>query len=209
MKNYKTVRQGAFAETVEKKSRFIGYCSPVQTEEEAIEFINAVRAKHREATHNVYAYIVRENNVMRYSDDGEPAGTAGVPVLEVLRKENLTDVAVVVTRYFGGVLLGGGGLVRAYGKSAAKGVAAAGKIEKQFCGVYSVVSDYSSYGKLQYAIAEGGYILKDTVFGENVSLEVCVKDDMRQRFEKLITEISNGKSIPTLVGEEYIDVDAD
>lgn len=207
--NYKTVRQGASAEMIERKSRFIGYCRPVKTEEEAIEFINAVRAKHREATHNVYAYIVRENNVMRYSDDGEPAGTAGVPVLEVLRKEGLTDVAVVVTRYFGGVLLGAGGLVRAYGKSAKLGVDAAVRVEKQYCRIYSIKSDYSMYGKLQYSIMDNGYILKDTVFTQDVELIVCVKLENAQSFEKLITEISNGKSTALAVGEEYIEAELD
>lgn len=207
--NYKTVRQGASAEMIERKSRFIGYCRPVETEDEAIEFINAVRAKHREATHNVYAYIVRENNVMRYSDDGEPAGTAGVPVLEVLRKEGLTDVVVVVTRYFGGVLLGAGGLVRAYGKSARLGVDAAVRVEKQYCRVYSIKSDYSMYGKLQYAVMDGGYILKDTVFAEDVELVVCVRLDLCSGFEKLITEISNGKTDAVPVSEEYIEVELD
>ena len=132
MENYKTVKNDANAEFIEKKSRFIGYCRPVKSQDEAVNFINEIRSIHRQATHNVYAYILREDNIMRYSDDGEPAGTAGVPVLEVLKKENLTDIAVVVTRYFGGVLLGAGGLVRAYGKSAKLGVDAAVRIEKLY-----------------------------------------------------------------------------
>ncbi len=203
--NFKTVRQYAAAEMIEKKSRFIGHCRPVKTEDEAIAFINAVRAEHREATHNVYAYIVRENNSMRYSDDGEPAGTAGVPVLEVLRKEGLTDVAVVVTRYFGGVLLGAGGLVRAYGKSARLGVDAACRIEKLLCNIYSVKTDYSSYGKLQYAVLEGGYILKDTVFTDAVELIVCVEREKGEAFEKLVTETSFGRCRAELISTEYVD----
>ena len=136
--DYKTVKKGAYDEFVEKKSRFIGYVKPVTTEDEAIEFVNAVRKKHSDATHNCYAYIVRENNIMRYSDDGEPAGTAGMPILDVLRKEDLTDVCVVVTRYFGGTLLGTGGLVRAYTKGAQVGLDAAERIEKLFCNIYSM-----------------------------------------------------------------------
>ncbi|MGN1097769.1 MAG: YigZ family protein, partial [Clostridia bacterium] len=200
--NYKTVKQFGSAEMIEKKSRFIGYCCPVKTEDEALEFINAIKAKHREATHNVYAYIVRENNIMRYSDDGEPGGTAGMPTLEVLRKEGLTDVAVVVTRYFGGVLLGAGGLVRAYGKSARLGVDAAVRIEKLMCRIYSVKTDYSMYGKLQYAVLEGGYILKDTLFTDVVELIVCVKLENCAAFEKMIVEERAGRTSAEAVSTE-------
>lgn len=205
--SYKTVRQAASAEMIEKKSRFIGHCRPVCTEEEALDFINQVRTRHREATHNVYAYILRENNIMRYSDDGEPGGTAGMPTLEVLRKEGLTDVVVVVTRYFGGTLLGAGGLVRAYGKSARLGVDAAVRIEKLLCRIYSVKTDYSMYGKLQYAVMEGGYILKDTVFTDEVELIVCVKLENCSAFEKMIVEESSGRTEPVELAEEYIDVE--
>lgn len=205
--SYKTVKQAASAEMIEKKSRFIGHCRPVQTEEEALDFINQVKSRHREATHNVYAYILRENNIMRYSDDGEPGGTAGMPTLEVLRKEGLTDVVVVVTRYFGGTLLGAGGLVRAYGKSARLGVDAAVRIEKLLCRIYSVKTDYSMYGKLQYAVMEGGYILKDTVFTDEVELIVCVKLENCPAFEKMIVEESSGRTAADFVSEEYVDVE--
>lgn len=205
--SYKTVRQAASAEFTEKRSRFIGYCRPVSTEEEALAFIESVRARHREASHNVYAYIIRENNIMRYSDDGEPGGTAGLPTLDVLRKEGLTDVAVVVTRYFGGVLLGAGGLVRAYGKSARLGVDAAVRVEKLLCRVYSVKTDYSLYGRLQYAVMERGYILKDTAFTDGVELTVCVRLSECGAFEKLITEESSGQNRAEPVAEEYIEVE--
>ena len=205
--SYKTVRRAASAEFTEKKSRFIGHCRPVSTEEEALAFIESVRARHREASHNVYAYILRENNIMRYSDDGEPGGTAGLPTLEVLRKEGLTDVAVVVTRYFGGVLLGAGGLVRAYGKGARMGVDAAVRVEKLLCRIYSVKTDYSLYGRLQYAVMEGGYILKDTAFTGGVELTVCVRLDRCAEFEKLITEESSGRNFAEPLGEEYIEVE--
>lgn len=206
--NYKTVKKGAYDEFVEKKSRFIGYVKPVVTEEEAIDFVNAVRAKHRDATHNCYAYIVRDNNIMRYSDDGEPAGTAGMPILDVLRKEELTDVAVVVTRYFGGTLLGTGGLVRAYTKGAQAGLDAAGRVEKLFCNIYSVKCDYSSMGSIQYAIQEDGeYILKDTIFTDNVEFIVYVKTPDSQRFEKMIENKTSGQIKPVIISTEFIDND--
>ena len=112
--NYTTIKGFATNSFIEKKSEFIGYNTPVKTNQEAVDFINEIKSQNRKAKHNVYAYILRDNNITRYSDDGEPQGTAGMPVLDVLQKENLTDVCVVVTRYFGGILLGGGGLVRAY-----------------------------------------------------------------------------------------------
>ena len=115
---YRTIRAAASAEFVEKRSRFIGYISPVTTQQDAIAFIDSIKSKHWDATHNVPAYIIRDGNICRFSDDGEPQGTAGMPILEVLRHENLTDCVCVVTRYFGGILLGAGGLCRAYTKAA-------------------------------------------------------------------------------------------
>ena len=207
MKNrVEEINKGAYDEFVEKKSRFIGYVKPVINEEEAIEFINAVKKKHSDATHNCYAYIVRDNNIMRYSDDGEPAGTAGMPILDVLRKEELTDVCVVVTRYFGGTLLGTGGLVRAYTKGAQVGLDAAERIEKLFCNIYSVKCDYSMMGSLQYSIQEDGeYILKDTLFTDNVEFIVYVKTPDAERFEKMIENKTSGQIKPQIVSTEYID----
>ncbi len=123
--SYKTVKAFASASFIEKKSEFIGYISPVRTNDEAVAFINSIKAENRKARHNVYAYILRDSNITRYSDDGEPQGTGGVPVLEVLQKEGLYDVCVVVTRYFGGILLGTGGLTRAYSKGCKLAIEAA------------------------------------------------------------------------------------
>lgn len=204
MQDYKTVQNDASDEMIEKKSRFIGYCRPVKTQDEAIDFINEIRALHRQATHNVYAYILREDNIMRYSDDGEPAGTAGVPVLEVLKKEGLTDVCVVVTRYFGGVLLGAGGLVRAYGKTAKLGVDAAVRVEKLYCNMYLVKCDYSTYGKVEYAVNTEGYILKDSAFENDVVLTIGVKHGEEEKFIKTIRDISNGTACITELEGEYI-----
>lgn len=204
MEDYRTVQNNAEAEMIEKKSRFIGYCRPVKTQEEAIDFINEIRSMHRQATHNVYAYVLRDNNIMRYSDDGEPAGTAGVPVLEVIKKEGLTDVAVVVTRYFGGILLGAGGLVRAYGKSAKLGIDAAVRIEKIYCNLYLIRCDYSTYGKLEYAINTEGYILKDCAFENDVCLTVGVKQGQESAFLKTVADISGGSAQVNEIAGEYI-----
>lgn len=204
MEDYKTVQNDANAEMVERKSRFIGYCRPVKTQDEAIDFINEIRSIHRQATHNVYAYVLRENNIMRYSDDGEPAGTAGVPVLEVIKKEGLTDVAVVVTRYFGGILLGAGGLVRAYGKSAKLGIDAAVRIEKIYCDLYLIRCDYSTYGKLEYAINTEGYILKDCAFENDVCISVGVKPEQKDKFLKTVADISGGNAQVKELPGEYI-----
>ena len=145
---YKTIRQAASAEFVEKRSRFIGYISPVQTPEQAAEFIDSIKSQHWDATHNVPAYILREGNLCRFSDDGEPQGTAGMPVLSVMQKEGVTDCAIVVTRYFGGILLGGGGLVRAYSHSAKLALDAGGIVTRALCSIVRVRSDYTFYGRL-------------------------------------------------------------
>ena len=204
MEDYKTVLNNAEAEMIERKSRFIGYCRPVKNQDEAIAFINEIRAMHRQATHNVYAYVLREDNAMRYSDDGEPAGTAGVPVLEVIKKEGLTDICVVVTRYFGGILLGAGGLVRAYGKSAKLGIDAAERVEKIYCKLYLIRCDYSTYGKLEYAINTEGYILKDCAFENDVCMTVGVKPEQENTFLKTVADISGGSAKLSELPGEYI-----
>ena len=151
---YKTIARRCESRFIEKKSEFIGYLCPVQTEEQAVAFIEEIRAMHRKATHNCYAYILRENNAARHSDDGEPGGTAGVPIYEVLRKEGLTDVCCVVTRYFGGVLLGAGGLVRAYTKGAKDAVDAA-QIKCMAEAVkLAITVDYGLYGRLAQVFAD-------------------------------------------------------
>lgn len=194
MKDYKTIAGEGFAETIEKKSRFIAHVYPVSTENEAIERINQVRGMYPDATHHVYAYICRDNNACRYSDDREPSGTAGLPVLDVLRHEELTDVCVVVVRYFGGTLLGTGGLVRAYSGSAKAGVENAGAVAMVFSEFYSVTVDYSLLGKIQYVIAENNYTLLDTAFEENVTLTVSVEAGRAAQMISAITEASLGKA---------------
>ena len=202
---YRTVLNPSKEEMIEKKSRFIASVKPVTTEEDAINFINEIRANNRDATHNVYAYVVQENNISRYSDDGEPSGTAGVPVLEVINKEYLTDVAVVVTRYFGGTLLGAGGLVRAYGKSAKLGIDSAKITEKIYCHQISIDCPYDMLGKIRYLIETGEYILGDITYSDSVNVSAYIKYDLLDKFLKELTETTNGSVEPVITGEMYID----
>lgn len=202
---YRTVLKSARDEMIEKKSRFIASVKPVTTEQEAIDFINERRAEFRDATHNVYAYIVQENNTCRYSDDGEPSGTAGVPVLEVLNKEHLTDLAVVVTRYFGGTLLGAGGLVRAYGKTAKLGIDKAKITEKIYCHRLEINAPYDLLGKIRYLIETGDYILGEIAYTDSVNVTAFVKYDLLDRFLKEMKETTNAQVSPVISGEMYID----
>ena len=191
--NYTTIKGFAKDSFVEKKSEFIGYITPVKTNEEAVDFINRIKSENRKAKHNVYAYILRDNNITRYSDDGEPQGTAGMPVLDVLLKENLTDVCVVVTRYFGGILLGGGGLVRAYSHACKLAVDAAVKMEMYECFEVTLKFNYSLYGKIEYSLTEFDIKMLSDEFSDIVTLNLLVKADMYQRLEDKLNDITNGK----------------
>lgn len=205
MYNYKTVMEENSDFFIEKKSRFIGYAKPVQTEAEAIEFVKKIRSKHPDATHNVYAYKVRENNVQRYSDDGEPAGTAGIPTLDVIQKEDLTDICVVVTRYFGGTLLGAGGLVRAYSRGAKIAVDAAKVIVKSYCFEYSVNVDYSFLSKVQQEAAALGCIPGEAEYANDVTLKYFVPFETTG-FEAKLVDVTNGRAIIKKLGNGiYVD----
>lgn len=203
---YKTVKACGEALLVEKKSKFITHVKPVSNEAEALEFLQEMRSEYSDATHNVYAYIIDENNIFRYSDDGEPGGTAGMPVLDTIRKEGLVDVAVVVTRYFGGTLLGTGGLVHAYGGACRMGLEAAGIITRLMCELYSVRVDYTLVGKIQYKIATDGYILEDTLYENEVEFKVCLRKEEVQKFIDDVTEITCGRAIIKQTGRKYIDI---
>lgn len=186
MTAYQTILKRAEDEFVERRSRFIGHAAPVQTEEEAIAFINEWKAKYWDATHNVYAYCLREGQIKRYSDDGEPQGTAGIPTLDVLLKSGVTDAVVVVTRYFGGVLLGAGGLVRAYSHGASIALQAAGVITMRECVMASLSCDYNQYGRVQALIPECGGTVDAADFGERVTMRFhLTAEDLRQMKPKL------------------------
>ncbi len=189
---YKTIARRCEARFIEKKSEFIGYLCPVQTEEQATAFIEEIRAMHRKATHNCYAYILRENNTARHSDDGEPGGTAGVPIYEVLRREGLTDVCCVVTRYFGGILLGAGGLVRAYTKGAKDAVDAA-QIKCMAAAVKLLVTvDYGLYGRLAQIFAEHDARVADEKFADNVQITLHIREESAKALTDKLVDSCNG-----------------
>lgn len=203
--NYYTVSEAAEASFIEKRSEFIGYIAPVKTDEKAVNFINTIKAKHRKAKHNVYAYILRKDNISRYSDDGEPQGTAGVPVLDVLQKRGLTDVCVVVTRYFGGILLGGGGLVRAYSHAASLACDAAHTMDMCLCHRLKICTDYGMYGKLTYILPNFETITVNSDFADSVTLELLVLSKKLSALISEITEITNGSAEITDCGELFED----
>lgn len=190
--NYYTISKPANASFIEKRSEFIGYIAPVKTNDEAVDFVNSIKAMHRKAKHNVYAYILRNDNISRYSDDGEPQGTAGVPVLDVLQKRGFTDVCVVVTRYFGGILLGGGGLVRAYSHAASLACDAAHIMNMCLCRRLKIKTDYGMYGKISYILPNYDTITVNSDFGTEVTLEILVLSEKKNALLKDITEITNG-----------------
>lgn len=193
MTEYITVNQYGCDEFVEKRSRFIGYCKPVKTQDEAVEFINEIRSKHWDATHNVYAYVLSEGQIMRYSDDGEPQGTAGVPVLDVIKKMGVTNIVVVVTRYFGGVMLGAGGLVRAYSHGASIAVAAGKPITMQLCHRCTVSCSYNQYGKVSAVVPASGGVVDDSQFGEGVDILFHIPEDNLQRLNKELADATSGE----------------
>lgn len=203
MEEYRTVRQEAETEFVEKRSRFIGYIRPVQTEAEAVAFLQEKRTRHWDATHNVYAYCLRAGQTRRYSDDGEPQGTAGLPILDVLQKAGLTDVVVVVTRYFGGILLGGGGLVRAYAHAAALAVEAGGVLRMQQCTLAQLVCDYNQYGRVGALIPACGGQVDDTVFADEVALRFHIPSETYAAFEKQLADLTCGAVAAVELGRDF------
>lgn len=205
-KDYKTVLEYASDEFVEKRSRFIGYCKPVKTEQEAIDFINEKRSEHWNATHNVYAYSLREGNIKRYSDDGEPSGTAGMPVLDVIVKNEIFDVVVVVTRYFGGVLLGTGGLVRAYSQGSKIALEAAKPVIMQNCLVCETRCAYNQYGKVSSLIMGLGADVDDTVFESDVLVKFHIKPDLLGTLNKKLADATSGEVVTQQTDKQYFAV---
>ncbi len=202
---YKTIYRYGEDEVDINKSRFIGYAKPVETEEEAQAFIGEISKKHYDATHNVWAYVIGlDSMVQRFSDDGEPSGTAGVPMLEVIKKEGLVNVVVVGTRYFGGIKLGAGGLIRAYTKTAKIGLEAGIIVDMVLHKIIKIRIDYTLYGGLENFLLTNKYIIKDTSFDDGVNMEVYVKGDQVEAFEKKIVDLTSGTAEINDVAEEYI-----
>lgn len=202
---YKTIAERCEARFIEKKSEFIGYLAPVETEEQAVEFINEIRAMHRKATHNCYAYILRENSAARHSDDGEPSGTAGVPIYDVLCREGLTDVACVVTRYFGGILLGAGGLVRAYTRGAKDAVDAATIKVMAQAEELEISVDYALYGRLPQIFAEFDVRVANEDFADLVKISVFVRAELAEKLKEKLVDSCNGKIVVESVQELWFD----
>ena len=207
MREYRTIAGEASDAFTERRSRFIGYAKPVQTQQQAVDFIEEIKSKHWDATHNVYAYCLREGQIRRYSDDGEPQGTAGIPALDVLLKEGLTDCVVVCTRYFGGVLLGAGGLVRAYSHTAKIAVEAAGMITMSLCAEGEVSCDYTLYGKLQPLLCREGAVITDTAFADSVTLRFRIPAERFDTLNAAVVDASFGRCSCEKTGEAFAQID--
>ncbi len=203
MQTYRTILNSATAEFVDRRSRFIGQIQPVTDEAAAVSFIESVRKQHWDARHHVPAYILRAGDVRRFSDDGEPQGTAGMPVLDVLQKQNITDCVIVVTRYFGGILLGGGGLVRAYSHTASLAVEAAGIVEMRPAQLQEVTCSYTQYGWLAPFIETNGGTVQDTQYTDVVTVRFQLDIDRQGLFEKQLTERSAGSLQPKIIQQQY------
>lgn len=189
MKEYVTIAERAEDDFFERKSQFIGYIAPVTTEEEALAFLAEIRAKHRDARHNCFAYIL-QNGVKRASDDGEPQGTAGVPIMEVVEREGLTDVIVIVTRYFGGILLGAGGLVRAYAHAAKLAVDAAQRKVMSPAVLVEMKMDYNQYGRINNVLSKYTAIVQDTAFTDMVTMQILFIERDVEAFRAELTEMT-------------------
>ena len=196
LERYKTVYRGKGGEIIEKKSRFIATVRLVETEEEALAFIEEMKKKYWNATHNCFAYVIGERReCVRCSDDGEPSGTAGKPMLDVLLGEELYNTAVVVTRYFGGILLGTGGLTRAYTKGASIALKAGGVVEKVQGVDVALHLDYDMIGKVQYVCGQNNWHIEDTEYTDKVIVHILAEVSVSEVIEKEMTEVSNGKII--------------
>ncbi len=201
--DYKTVAHPALAELVEKRSRFISRIVPVATQAAALAFLASLRKQHWDATHHVYAYKLREENITRSSDDGEPQGTSGAPTLEAVESAELTDVMLVTTRYFGGTLLGGGGLVRAYSQSARLCIEAAEIQIMRLCTRYQITLDYGAYSRIASVLSEFGAVTLQSDFTDSVSLTVLVGQAQGEAFVKAVTEATLGKALLREDGVQY------
>lgn len=202
MDEYVTVRQEGTDFFIEKKSKFIGSCAPVDTEDAAHEFIDRIKKTQWDANHNVYAYILR-NGVIRFSDDGEPQGKAGIPVLDAMKKSGVVDLVIVATRYFGGIMLGGGGLIRAYSHTASIAMNAAEKVRMTQCNSFTLECDYEQYGRITPVLEDGKAFVTDTRFLEKVSIDFYIEPINEQPLTKRLTDVSNGRIKMSKAGMAY------
>lgn len=207
---YRTILTEVEIEITEKKSRFIANVRNAASEEEAAAFLETIRKKYWDARHNVYAYIIGgDSTIQKCSDDGEPAGTAGVPVLETIKKEGIEDVVIVVTRYFGGILLGTGGLVRAYSRCAREGIKAARTGKKILCAKLNFRLDYSQLGRMQNLSAENGYRIIDVEYADAVNVDIAIPVGELGRFQKLLSEAMSGSMDMNEIDKDYYIIEED
>ncbi|MEK4761892.1 YigZ family protein [Viridibacillus sp. FSL E2-0187] len=206
--NYYTLKSFGTDEIIISKSRFIAHCARAETEEEAITFINKIKKEHHSATHNCSAYQIGEHDqIQKANDDGEPSGTAGVPMLEVLKKQHLKDTVVVVTRYFGGIKLGAGGLVRAYGKATTVGIEAATVVERRLHSLMKVSVSYTWLGKVENAIRNSSYILDNIEYTDDVDFYTFVPKEEVEDFTNWIIEMTNGQCKVNCNKQEFLEFD--
>lgn len=193
---------------IEKKSKFISYITPAYTEQEAADFISLIKKKHYDASHNCSAFIIGEAaNIQRSSDDGEPSGTAGMPILEVLRKEGLTNTVVVVTRYFGGIMLGAGGLIRAYTQGCTDAIKAAGIMKLKPYSIYDITIDYNMLSKIQHEIGKKEYVIVDTQYLDIITLKILVEPEQNEALQNDITQWTNANALIEYRGIDTLKVD--
>ncbi|WP_114570061.1 YigZ family protein [Exiguobacterium flavidum] len=208
LSHYYTIKENGFHEILIQKSRFITYLSRVSSEEEAQTFIQSIKKMHHGANHNCSAYVIGERNeIQKANDDGEPSGTAGVPMLEVLKKRDLRDTAVVVTRYFGGIKLGGGGLIRAYGSSVSEALNAVGVVERVLHDVVRVSVNYTWLGKLENELRGSDHMIKEIHYLEQVALDVLVETGETERFTAWMTDMTNGQAHISTQSQTYVERD--
>lgn len=208
--NYRTICKLNPCEINIQKSRFIGYAARAETEKEAIDFIDSIKVKHRSANHNCSAYMIGEHNIIqKANDDGEPSGTAGVPILEVLKKQGLKDTVIVVTRYFGGIKLGGGGLIRAYGKTASETIRSSGVVERKLHHRMKVSIDYTWLGKIENEIRQSEYPLDDILYSNGVELLIFVPVEKEVDFITWINEMTNGQAEITSLEKRFLEFEID
>ncbi len=207
LKPYKTVLRASQTEFTEKKSRFIGRCFPITDEAEAMARLNEVRRAHYDATHNCWAYLLA-NGAQRFSDDGEPGGTAGMPIMDTLMRRGIKDALIVVTRYFGGILLGSGGLVRAYSKAASDALGSAGVGLMCPCTVLEFAVDYPRYGGIE-GFVKANSVVESVDFLENVRFRVTVRDEEAARFAAELTERTDGRAQPRVAANRFMAVPAE
>ena len=207
LSNYYTVKQNGTDEVIIQKSRFIGYVRRVESEDEAQSFIQEIKKKHHDATHNCSAYVIGENDqIQKANDDGEPSGTAGIPILEVIKKQQLKDTAVVITRYFGGIKLGAGGLIRAYGSTTSQAIKTTGIVKRQLMQGFFVTTGYTLLGKLENELRNSSYLVEDTTYLEQVTLHVYVNHGEEERFKEWINDLTNGQAIIEKQSNKYIEI---